>query len=170
MTTATRFMVGMADIHVAKGDAHYTCLGLGSCIGIVLFDSRANISGMIHLMLPEAFPDRPVDKIGKFADTGIPHLYEQVLALGASKQRLVAAYAGGAQVFQGGGASGGRLDVGARNGVATETVLKNLGLRVVAQDIGGKTGRTVIFSTESGVVSVRTVLAGEKPLCNLKVA
>lgn len=162
-------LVGMAELYAVKGTAKYTCLGLGSCIGLALWDASVDVSGMIHIMLPEKFPNKPIDKIGKFADTGIPELIQQMEALGASKRRLVAAYAGGAQVFKfGSSTAGSKLEVGARNALATKEILGQLGIRVIGQDVGGTLGRTVTYDTATGEIRVRTVTGGEQSLCKLK--
>lgn len=168
MTGESQLLVGMAEIKVAKGAAKFTCLGLGSCIGLVALDEQADVCGMVHIMLPEAFKDKPVDKPGKFANTGIPALLTQMESLGASKSRLVIAYAGGAQVFKFGNDSNSRMDVGLRNGDAVAEVLKSLGLRAIATDIGGSNGRTVVVNAEQGTVTVRTVNGGERNLCCLR--
>ncbi|MBS1707403.1 MAG: chemotaxis protein CheD [Armatimonadetes bacterium] len=168
MPTATAVMVGMGDIHVAKGDAAYNCLGLGSCIGLVLFDPTTQVSGMIHVMLPETFPGRPVDKVGKYADVGVPELVRQMTAIGAVSSRLLAAYAGGAQVFKFGAGVESKLDVGARNTIAVTEQIKKLGCKVLATDTGGNCGRTVSVTIGDGNVRVRTVNNGDKLLCNLR--
>lgn len=166
--TATQFLCGIADIHVAKGPALYTCLGLGSCIGIAAIDVANSVSGMVHVMLPEAFPDRPVEKPGKFANTGVPAMIQMMTKLGADPRRIVVAYAGGAQVFKFGNSGPGKLDVGVRNSTAVAEQVKLLGLRVVAIDVGGSNGRTVTFDASTGEVKVRSVQGGEKVLAILK--
>lgn len=170
MSVATQLMVGMGEIQTAKGDAVFTCLGLGSCVGVAMFDSRNRVGGMVHVMLPEAFPDKPVDKPGKFADTGLVELLRQLEKLGATKTGLLVAYAGGAQVFQFGAGQPNRLDVGRRNGEAVALWLGRLGLKVVASDVGGTAGRTVVFSTITGDVTVKKVTSGTETLANLRRA
>lgn len=162
-------MVGMAEIHVSTGPAQFTCLGLGSCIGLALLDPQAKVTGMIHIMLPAAFPDRPVDKVGKFADTGITELIDRLKKIGAVPSRLIAAYCGGAQVFQMGNGES-KMDIGIRNAAAVQEILKKLNIKVVAQDVGGNSGRTMIYDSESGNITVRTVLGGERVLCTLKAS
>jgi len=170
ITTAssTQFLVGMSEIHVAKGPAIFTCLGLGSCIGLAALDVTTDVAGMIHIMLPEAFPDKPVDKLGKFADTGIKEWLRLLERAGAQTSRMKIAYAGGAQVFKFGANADSRLDVGARNATAVAEHLKRLGLRALAIDVGGSSGRTVTLDTVTGLMRVRTVAAGEKELVNLR--
>ncbi len=168
MASVPQIIVNMAEIQYAQGPAVFSCLGLGSCIGLVVFDRGLEVSGMIHIMLPEAFKDRPVDKLGKFADTGIEELLRGMQERGADRRRMVAAYAGGAQVFKFGSAGEGRLDVGARNVAAVASLVKSLGLRVLATDVGGSSGRTVTVDIAAGSVSVRTLNEGTKILCNLR--
>lgn len=170
MPPANQILVGMADLKLAEGPAHLTCLGLGSCIGLVAMEPDSGVCGMVHIMLPEAFKDKPVDKPGKFADTGIPELLRQLEKAGVSSRKLVLAYAGGAQVFKYGADQGNRLDVGLRNSAAVAEHLKRLGARVLATDTGGNSGRTMIVNTATGEVRVRTVAGGEKTLCVLRKA
>lgn len=166
--TATQMLVGLADIKAHQGPALFTCLGLGSCIGFAAYDPKNEIGGMVHIMLPEMFPGKPLEKPGKFADTGLPALLETLEGMGAERSRLVVAYAGGAQVFKFGGSSENRMDVGSRNGQAVEELVKKLRLRVLAHDVGGNAGRTVSLCTRTGELRVRTVSAGEKLLCNMR--
>ena len=161
-------LVGMAEIQVARGVATLGCLGLGSCIGLCLMDHDARVGGLVHVMLPAAHPGKLVDKPGKFADTGVPELVAMMERIGARRPRMLAAYVGGAQVFNFGD-SNSRLDIGARNAVAVDAQLRALGIRVVNRDVGGNFGRTVMFSLETRQVQVRTVSQGEKVLCTLGV-
>lgn len=168
MSVATPVLVGMAEIQVLKGGGRFTCLGLGSCIGLAGLDPFNNVGGMVHVMLPEAFDPKDVEKPGKFADTGVPELLRQLEALGAVRSRMVWAMAGGAQVFRFSSESSSRMDIGGRNTTAVLAQAQRLGLRIVAKDVGGSLGRTVNFTMESGDVMVKTVSQGEKLLCRLR--
>ena len=46
--------VGMADLRIAKAPDVLTTLGLGSCIGLTLYDPVLKIGGMVHYMLPDS--------------------------------------------------------------------------------------------------------------------
>lgn len=162
--------VGMAEIFVAKGPQVYQCLGLGSCIGIAALDPISNVSGCVHIMLPEKFPNRPVEQIGKFADTGIEEMLCQMEALGARRRNIKVAYAGGAQVFKFGNGGQEKLQVGARNIEKVKIVCKALGLDPLATDVGGTGGRTMTFDSVSGVVTVRGLNVKEFELSNLRTA
>ena len=91
--------VGMADLKVCKCPDALTTLGLGSCVGVALYDPVTKISGLLHCMLPDSTQIRNNSNLAKFADTGIDELIRQMAALGANKNRLVAKIAGGAQMF-----------------------------------------------------------------------
>ena len=169
MPVASSVMVSMAEIHILKDRGIFSCLGLGSCIGVCMLDPTTNVAGMAHVMLPEAFPDRPGDKPGKFANTAIPHLLSELEKAGARKERLICAISGGAQVFKFGGDGANRLEIGRRNAEAVISHLKTNGLPLRAQEVGGSLGRTMTLCIETGLVMVRTVTQGERKLCSLRV-
>lgn len=91
--------VGMADYKVGTAPSTLISYGLGSCIGLSLYDPKAQVGGLLHYMLPDSKQARPSDTPAKFIDTGFPLMLADVLRLGALKSRLVAKIAGGAQMF-----------------------------------------------------------------------
>jgi chemotaxis protein CheD len=165
-------MVGMAEIKVAgpgqpsrPAPSVLTALGLGSCIGICAYDRVARIAGMAHVVLPESGGGQ-AESPGKFADTAIPALLEEMRRLGAIPARLSIAIAGGAQLFSfGAGAS--RLEIGARNAQRVLEGLQKHRLEVSAKDVGGNAGRTVQLFVEDGRVRVKTIGRGEADLALL---
>ena len=122
---------------------------------------------MLHVMLPESFGGREVEKPGKFADTGVPAFVDRLEEAGAKRARLRIALAGGARMFRFGEASDGRMEIGSRNVTAIMAMLKTLGLRAVAQDVGGGKGRTMTLDVATGEVRLRALKEGERSLCNL---
>lgn len=155
--------VGMADYKVGQTPSTIISYGLGSCIGISLYDSRAKVGGLLHIMLPDSKQARPTDNPAKFADTGLPLMLKDVLALGASRVNLVAKIAGGAQMFTFAGATD-IMRVGVRNAEAAKKILKELNIRLVAEDTGGNYGRTVSIDMETGIYKVKTIDKGEKEI------
>ena len=79
--------VGMADLNVCKAPDAITTLGLGSCIGIAVYDPVTKIGGLAHIMLPDSTKIRNNSNIAKFADTGIEELIRKVTAAG-NKERV----------------------------------------------------------------------------------
>jgi chemotaxis protein CheD len=155
VSAPAEILVGMGETKLSR-EAPLTALGLGSCIGLIAFCPATSWSGMAHIMLPEAFPGQGAAQPGKFADTALPHLLEQIRKAGGGSL-LRFAYAGGAQVFQFGSDTGSRLDVGRRNSEAVERLLREARLRSSASDVGGGLGRTLRFDPASREATVRTV-------------
>lgn len=148
--------VGMADLNVCKDPDIITTLGLGSCIGIALYDPVTKIGGLAHIMLPDSTKMRNNSNIAKFADTGIEELLKRVIKEGASKTRLVAKIAGGAKMFEVSGLSD-IGNVGLRNAEASKAKLKELGIRLVAEDTGLNYGRTVELHCDTGEYYIKSV-------------
>jgi chemotaxis protein CheD len=157
--------VGMADLVVSKHPATLITLGLGSCIGLVIFDQITRTAGMVHIMLPDSREAKNIPKPGKFADTAVPLLLEDLAKLGVSKSQLRAKMAGGAQMFSLPGKTDSAIfGVGNRNIEATMKMLAAAGIKLVASDTGGSKGRSVEFSTETLKFMVKTLGSGTKEL------
>ena len=154
------YHVGMADLIVVSAPAKLITLGLGSCIGLVIFDSTSKIAGMAHIMLPESRGAR-IEKLGKFADTAVPTVIDEMIKKGASKARMKAKIAGGAQMFAIQDTPTDFLAVGSRNVKETTAILTKEGIHLVASDTGGNKGRTVEFSTTTWMLAIKTLGQGK---------
>lgn len=155
--------VGMADYKVGRSPSILISYGLGSCIGVSLYDPVSKIGGLLHIMLPDSKQARASDNPAKFADTGLPLMLNDVLAQGANKSRLVAKLAGGAQMFAFANATD-IMKVGTRNVEAVKQVLRKMGIKLLAEDTGGNYGRTVQIDLSNGVYKVKTIDRGEKDI------
>ena len=153
-------VLGMADLMVVSAPIKLVTLGLGSCIGLVVYDTLARVAGMAHIMLPDSRGLKTSEKVGKFADTAVPALIEEMLRKGAARPRIKAKIAGGAQLFSLPGASAEFLTVGAKNVAETKRRLHALGIAVIASDTGGNKGRTIEFSTSNWMLKVKTLGKG----------
>ncbi|EFQ23303.1 chemotaxis protein CheD [Aminomonas paucivorans] len=156
--------VGMADLVSVRHPATLVTLGLGSCIGLVIFDPSTKVAAMAHIMLPDSRDAKEVPKPGKFADTAVPLLLEHLKNLGAVKGQLKAKMAGGAQMFNIPGKDNSLLAVGSRNVEATTAMLAKHGVPLVASDVGGNKGRSVEFNTETWKLLVKTLGTGSQEL------
>ena len=121
--------VGMADYKLCAPPDKISTLGLGSCMGVVIYDTKTKLCGMAHIMLPDSTKVSNNSNKAKFADTGIEELLKKVIAAGASKTRLVAKIAGGAKMFEVSGLSDVG-NIGARNAEAAKKILKEKGIRM----------------------------------------
>ena len=148
--------IGMADLAVCLPPDNITTLGLGSCIGCVIYDPVSKVSGMVHVMLPDSTKIRNNENIAKFADTGVQALYDMVIKAGANKSRLIAKIAGGAQMFAF-KTDNEMLKVGERNAEGVIKKLNELKIPIKSQDTGGHLGRTIEFYPETGDLLIKSV-------------
>ncbi|MCH5250710.1 MAG: chemotaxis protein CheD [Lachnospiraceae bacterium] len=156
--------VGMADLNICVSPDGITTLGLGSCVGIAIRDPITKIGGLAHIMLPDSKSIKNNSNIPKFADTGIEELVKRVVAKGASRTRLVAKIAGGAQMFAFQGGNSDATRVGERNVEATKKKLAELKIPILAEDTGLNFGRTVIFYPETGDFVIKAVGKPERTI------
>lgn len=157
---STIIKIGMADLNVAKTpDVLQTC-GLGSCVGICLWDSITKVAGMAHIMLPDSAQSKSQGNPAKFADTAVPLLIEKMVNLGANKTRMVAKIAGGAQMFSFYGKND-IMRIGERNAEAVKKALQKEKIKLLAEDTGGNYGRTIEYSAANGQLMIRTINVGE---------
>lgn len=146
--------VGMADYNICKAPDAITTLGLGSCVGVCLLDSSKKLAGMAHIMLPDSKLVKNNSNIAKFADTGIDACIEMMVKAGANRRGLTAKIAGGAQMFAF-GSNNDMLRIGARNVEAVKAKLRQLGIRILAEETGDSYGRTIEFYPESGGLLIK---------------
>ena len=148
--------VGMADLKIAKFPDALTTLGLGSCIGIALYDPTSKVGGLVHIMLPDSKSIKNNSNIAKFADTGIVELVSQMIRAGAHRNKIVAKIAGGAKMFATTGLSDIR-NIGERNAQASILMLNELKIPLLARETGENYGRTVELYCDSGEFIIKSV-------------
>ena len=155
--------VGMADYKVGRYPASLISYGLGSCVGIALYDPVTKVGGLAQIMLPDSKQARSTENLAKFADTCVPIMLNELLKLGALRSRLTAKIAGGAQMcaFT---STTDIMRVGERNIEAVRVVLKSMDIRILADDTGGNYGRTVELKLDKGIFRIKTIDKGEKEL------
>jgi chemotaxis protein CheD len=152
-------IVKVADLRVGTGTDVLVTIGLGSCVGIVLYDATAHVGGLAHVLLPSPALGRQDSHPAKFPQTAVPLLLEQMGERGASLRRISARLFGGASMFSGLGAPG-TIQMGERNLVASRQALHHNGVAIVGEATGGDFGRTVRFWVADGRVEVSSVAHG----------
>lgn len=147
-----RIRIGIAEYAVGGAETALVTAGLGSCVGVALHDPDAELGGLVHVMLPAA-EEGTGGPEGKYADTGVAALVAALVDRGADAGALRAKLAGGSDMLDLGGAGGG---VGDRNAAAIRAALDAHDVPVVATDLGGDAGRTLVFHPGSGRLDVRS--------------
>jgi chemotaxis protein CheD len=149
-------IVRVADWAAGGGGETLVTLGLGSCVAIMLYDPKARVGGMAHILLPSRSLARDTTNPAKFPETAVPFLIEQLSALGADPRHLVAKLAGGASMFAQ-LMMPGAVQMGERNLVATRNALRAVAVPIAGEAVGGEAGRSVRFHVADGRVEIRSV-------------
>ncbi len=146
--------VGISDMKIVNVPEGLISYALGSCVGICIIDKAAKIAGMAHIMLPY---NNNSDRINifKYADTGIAEMVKQMEYIGGLRPRMVAKIAGGARMFDIKGSST-IGNIGERNIAATKETLQKLKIRLFAEDVGLNYGRTIIFDSSTGNLTIKS--------------
>lgn len=148
--------VGIADLKLTCSPELLRTSGLGSCVGVVIYDPSLKIAGMAHVMLPDSELNRnPAQNMWKFADTAVEALYHLLLKNGARKYNLKAKIAGGAQMFTFTNQDD-KMRIGVRNVEGVKKALKKYKIPLISEDTGGNNGRTIEFSPETCILKVKT--------------
>lgn len=142
-------MIGIGEYRV--GSFPMMTIGLGSCIGLTLYDPNLKTGAMVHIMLPES--SGRMDRPGKYADTAVPLLVNELNALGSKNRSIIAKIIGGVCMFE---YFGTNLNIGERNAEKVRIKLKEHNIQLAGEDVGGKIGRSVTFlPANDGKVSIR---------------
>jgi len=146
--------VSMGQIAVAEAPDGLKSI-LGSCIGLAIYHPRKRVGVLGHIVLPKSSGKAALP--GKFADLAVPNMLKKLREKGVSTAGLIAKMAGGANMF----GKGGPLQIGDAN---VEAVLRELAaarIRPAGKDVGGTSGRRVVFDCSTGKMTIEVV--GEPP-------
>ena len=157
MTDSGIFVVGIGAYALARSPVKIKTFGLGSCVGITLYDRRERIGGLVHAMLPTINNARIKDNPLKYTDSGIEYLADEIIKKGSSIKKLEAKLVGGARMFE-----NQSMNIGERNIESARRTLERLHISLVAEDTGKNYGRTVTLDTSTGDLLIRTILRGNE--------
>jgi len=134
----------------AHHEPHIVTTVLGSCVSVCLWDPILKAGGINHYMLP--FWNGEGLASPKYGNIAISKLVKKMLDMGCSKGKLKAKIFGGGDMLR---LSKGVLNVGERNIILARDMLKQEGIAIVGSDVGGPTGRKIIFNTYSGEILMK---------------
>lgn len=153
--------VGIADLNTVKAPDTIKTSGLGSCVGLVLYDLDKQTAGLAHIMLPDSSLAKQTNRnVYKYADTAINILIKKLNAIGARKYALKAKLAGGAQMFEF-ASTHDLMRIGTKNVQAVQEKLSEYNITPESMDVGGNCGRTIEFDPAAGTLKIHTVYKGE---------
>lgn len=150
---AAAIPVGMGEMKIARSPELLAVYGIGSCVIVSLYDPKSKTGGLAHVMLPDSSGlDREKINPVKFADTAIPALYEALVGAGSFKSGLVAKIVGGSEMFP--PTEDFENNIGRDNTAAVKKALKKQNLPLIAEDSGGRRGRSIEFDLENGLIKL----------------
>ncbi|MHB1871556.1 MAG: chemoreceptor glutamine deamidase CheD [Steroidobacteraceae bacterium] len=143
------------EYYVTGGDEAISTV-LGSCISACVRDPQRRVGGMNHFMLPEDAAVGPNDWLNpgaglatRYGSHAMESLINDLLKLGAARERLEI------KVFGGGRILAAMTDVGGRNIQFVRNYLTIEGYRLAAEDLGGTQPRKVVYFPTSGRARLR---------------
>jgi chemotaxis protein CheD len=116
---------------------------LGSCVAACIWDPLLHVGGMNHFLLP-GDNEQQIRAAERYGAHLMELLVNALLSAGATRQRLVAKLFGGANL------NSSLADIGGRNGEFAQRFLRNEGIRVLGESLGGDRARKVQFWPASG--------------------
>ena len=129
---------------------------LGSCVSACVRDPVRGVGGMNHFMLPEDASLGPNDWLDpavglatRYGSYAMESLINDLLKLGAARERLEIKLFGGGKILS------AMTDVGGRNIRFIHDYMAIEGYRVAAEDLGGTSPRKVIYFPASGRARLR---------------
>jgi len=147
-------IVGVGDFKLAGPGETLGCIGLGSCIGIILHDRFTRFGGIAHAMLPFYEEGRDRSRPAKYVDTAVYVLIDALVEKGVTRRNINAKLVGGASMFS--FRASDILDIGNRNIRAAHRTIEVERIRLLSEDVGGNHGRTITLDMDSGAVTIRT--------------
>jgi len=152
-----RISVGIADLRTGGPGEVLKAVGLGSCVAVAVRDRARRRGSLAHIMLPQQSDGlrRAGENMQKYADVAVPEAIRVLENIGCNRADMEAKIAGGASIFElGRGVDG--ADIGSRNVEAVIRSLAEQGIPLLGADVGGREGRTVEFSIDTGELAVKT--------------
>lgn len=150
--------VGISDYQISSAPNKIMTVGLGSCIGTIIYDPHSKIGGLSHIMLPDSHPfekDGRKLNLAKYANTALPLMVQQLKKM-APAAHFQAKISGGANMF-GFQNKLATSNIGQRNCEAVLRELAELKIPVVGQDIGGSNGRTMVVDLQDFTTLIKVV-------------
>ncbi|MBF0498631.1 MAG: chemotaxis protein CheD [Candidatus Riflebacteria bacterium] len=147
------YPVGMADLRIARNPDVLAAYGVGSCVIVAMYDPKSRIGGLVHIMLPDSSGIEQ-EKVNpkKFADTGVPLLFQTLSHAGIFRGSIWAKLVGGAEMFPPN--EDFSSTIGQKNVEAARLALEKIGIPIMAVEIGGTSGRSLELKLETGMIRV----------------
>lgn len=160
-------------IHLATTPTLVSTL-LGSCVALVLHSPRRRITAISHAQLPEdksklrcsdlcpvqCLTQTAAGNRNKYVTCSTQNMLGKLAQLGIGKEDLEVKIFGGANVLS---AYAPALAIGTQNVAIAHQLIAHHRLKLVGEDTGGDSGRTIYCYTDSSEVLVRRHVKTRRP-------
>lgn len=123
---------------------------LGSCVSVCLYDPREQVGAMNHYLVP--LWNGNGLQTPKFGNISIPKLIETMEHIGCHRLNLEAKIFGGANINH---TDHEHMMVGKKNILIAKEILKEAGIPIKAEDVGGNRGRRIMMKSDTGKIMLR---------------
>lgn len=141
--------VEIAHSKIARDPDNLISRGLGSCVVVMLYDSKLKIGALSHAVLPH-HKNQEYNNPARFVDTAIDDMLHKMIALGCTRRNIEAKIVGGANMFPDVESS-----IGKDNVLSAREKLKKEGIKITGEATSGTVGRSIEFSTKTGLATVK---------------
>jgi len=152
-TTGARTVVRMGEYVVGTAPDVLTTSGLGSCVGVAIYEACLQAGGLAHVS--DLGDGAESQNPQAHADIAIPAMVAELEAMGGVRTFMLAKLAGGAEMFR--LEVSEQMDIGKRNLRSVLDALENEMVRVVGQDVLGDRPRSMVFDLATGEVVVDSI-------------
>lgn len=153
--------VKIADLEVVESPNILKTVALGSGLAVILYDRKAKVAAMAHVIFPTTPRGKKNEKPGKYVKSAIENMISSMKKLGSSLASLEAKLVGGATMFS---IIEEPVNIGRKNIETAKRILNDHGIKVVAEDTGADYGRSVQFYTDTGIAEVKSYKCGVKEI------
>ncbi|TYQ16672.1 UNVERIFIED_CONTAM: chemotaxis protein CheD [Acetivibrio alkalicellulosi] len=144
MNIAENYFLQPGYIFVSR-EEHKINTVLGSCVSVCLWDKGENFGGMNHYIYAI---DKNSERTARFGNISIPYMISIMKNMGAKMSNITAHIVGGGY---------NPLlspEVGEGNTKIAEEILNKNKIKIATWDVGGQTGRKVVFNNKTGEIIV----------------
>lgn len=141
----------MGELQVAKSPVNLITQGVGSCLIVALYDPNLKIGGLAHTMLaglPHSMDGEQKDT--RYVVTAIEEMLRQMEHLGSKRKKIESKLIGAANMFP-----DIESDMGKKIVLSAKEKLKKEDIALIGESTGGSVGKSVEFSTTSGIVTIK---------------
>lgn len=151
----SEIIVEMATYILKESPQVLVARGLGSCVAVSLYYREKRIGALCHAMLPSNQEKVSSGNPLRFLDHLLYQIFNDFEAKGISTFSLEAKIVGGANMFPAlNKESDFLLTTGEKNIEMARKILKEKGVLLVGEEVGGHYGRSVKFHLETGILTV----------------